>query len=68
MGQNVRFTPESGHSEALGAYPSPVKDGRNSLWYIEDLNEALDLLKDEGAPSGDPFMEALDGLDQSETH
>ncbi len=48
-------------------YPRPVKDGRNSLWYIEDLNEALDLLKNEGAPL-DPFMEALDGLDEGETH
>ncbi len=48
-----------------GKYPKPIKDGRNSLWYIEDLNEALDLLKDKGAPS-DPFMEALDGLDERE--
>ncbi len=49
-----------------GKYPKPVKDGRNSLWYIEDLNEALDRLKDGGASSGDPFVEALDGLDERE--
>ncbi len=46
-------------------YPRPVKDGRNSLWYREDLDEALDCLKDKGA-SSDPFMEALDGLDERE--
>ncbi len=39
-------------------YPRPVKDGRNSLWYREDLDEALDRLREVGAPS-DPFMEAL---------
>ncbi len=46
-------------------YPRPVKDGRNSLWYIEDLDEALELLKDEGAPC-DPLMEALHGMDTGE--
>ena len=39
-------------------YPIPVKDGRNSLWYREDLDEALDLLREVGAPF-DPFLEAL---------
>jgi len=39
-------------------YPSPVKDGRNSLWYREDLDEALDRLREAVAPF-DPFMEAL---------
>ncbi len=47
-------------------YPRPVKDGGNSLWYREDLDDALDCLKDEGA-SSDPFLEALDGLDERET-
>ena len=41
-----------------GRYPKPVKDGGNSLWYIEDLDHSLDQLKGEGA--GDPFMEALE--------
>ena len=41
-------------------YSQPHKDGHNSLWYREDLDEALDSLKGEVTPS-DPFMEALNG-------
>ena len=48
-------------------YPRPLKDGRNSLWYREDLDEALDRLKGDER-SSDPYMEALDGLDESEAY
>lgn len=42
-------------------YPRCVKDGGNSLWYIEDLDKALDELKGHSAPSrdDDPLMKAL---------
>ena len=45
-----------------GKYPRPEKDGRNCLWYREDLDEALDRLRDLRAPF-DPIMEAINDRD-----
>ena len=36
-----------------GCYPAGVKDGGNVLWYIEDLDSALDALKH---PTGYPRL------------
>jgi hypothetical protein len=45
-----------------GVYPRGYADGSNVLWYIEDLDRALDRLKDNPPSSSrDPLMEALDG-------
>jgi hypothetical protein len=44
-----------------GVYPMPYEDGSNRLWYIEDLDKALDRLKGEPSSSNrDPYAEALE--------
>jgi len=47
-----------------GIYPLGVKDGGNVLWYLEDLNHALDTLKKPiggyfPIDSGEAWMESL---------
>jgi hypothetical protein len=49
-------------------YPAGSKIGDNRIWYREDLDSALDRLKEGGEPSGDPYDEALNVLDERETH
>jgi hypothetical protein len=37
----------------------PIKDGRASFWYREDLDVDLDSLKEDNRGGSDPLMEAL---------
>ena len=49
-------------------YPDGHLHGSNRIWYKEDLDRKLDLLKNRGAPS-DPYLAAWgdgDGVDERE--
>ena len=47
--------------EAGKRYPYGYRRGGNRVWYREDLDTALDLLKYEGAPS-DPYLEGIEKM------
>jgi len=47
---------------AVGRLPAGILDGGNRLWYREDLDSALDRLKQGGEPSGDPEEEVNEWL------
>ena len=54
-------------------YPDGYRHGGNRVWYKEDLDAALDLLKNGGAPS-DPYLDGIEkmglgnGVDERGAH